>query len=101
MISGRELGSLIATHSAAPGQVAGSKPTPPTSASNAPDGVALSSESANVGRWLSALRGLPDVRSNRVQTVANRVASGQTPHSTEVARQMMSRVVGDRLAANG
>ena len=101
MISGRELGSLIATHATTPGRVTGSKPIQPTSASNTADGVTFSPESANVGRWLSALHGLPDIRAERVQSVAARVAAGQAPQATEVARQMLSRVVGDRLAAKG
>lgn len=102
MISGRELGSLVATRVAAPGRAAGSAPTASsTSASNSADAVALSAQSANVGRWLSALHGLPDLRTERVQAVAQRVAAGQSPQPTEVARQMMTRIVGDRLAANG
>ena len=99
MISGSELGSLIATHATTPGGVTGSKAVQPASVSNSPDGVTLSPESASVGGWLAALRGLPDIRAERVQAVAARVAAGQVPQSTEVARQILSRVVGDRLAA--
>ena len=102
MISGRELGSVIATHAGGPGRPEGRPPAPPASVANAaPDGVTLSPQSANVGRWLTVLKGMSDIRTNRVESVGSRVASGQGPSSTDVARQMLSRMVGDRLAASG
>ena len=101
MISGREVGSVIATRVHGSERPEGRPPAKPTSASTAQDGVALSSASATIGRFLSVLNGLPDVRSDRVEAVGARVVSGQAPPSSDVARQILSRVVGDHMAAGG
>jgi len=101
MISGRELGSVIATRVGAPDRPSGQVSARPASASTGQDGVTLSPESATVGQWLSALHGLPDVRPDRVQAAKTRLDVGVAPASTDVARQMLSRIVGDRLAAGG
>lgn len=99
MISGSELGSVIATRVHDPERAGGNAPSRPTSGSSAVDGVTFSPASATVGRLLSVLNGLSDVRPDRVAAAKARVASGQGPSSSAVARQMMSRMVGDRLAA--
>lgn len=97
MISGQELGRLAATAAAAPRVVAGSEAT--QTAGGGADGVTLSAQSAEVGRWLAALHQLPDIRSEQVRRVSMRLAAGKSPGSREVARQMITRLASDRLAA--
>lgn len=97
MISGQELGRLAATAAAAPRSVAGSGPS--QAVGGGADGVTLSPQSAEMGRWLAALHQLPDVRSEQVRRVSARLASGKAAGSREVARQMITRLASDRLAA--
>jgi len=100
MISGTELGSVVSTYlhqtPKAPANAVGGSVQP---GSPAADGVVLSAQSGSVSRLVSALQSVPDIRSERVLEARNRVQSGQPPSSSDVARQILSRVVGDRLAA--
>lgn len=101
MISGRELGSVVSTHVRGPAGTTGQRPVPPGTTGQGADSVVLSSRGAAVARLVSALRSVPDVRLDRVGEVSARLASGRAPSSHQVARQMLSRVIGDHLAAGG
>ncbi len=97
MISIREVGNVIATYRQ--GQVApagGGEASRPAAA--AQDGVDLPGTQVVAG-MLSALRALPDVRGAVVQRASARLRAGLQPPARDVARQMLSRSVGDHLGA--
>ena len=100
MISGSELGSVVSTYlQKAPGATGPSGGPAVSRPQQGTDGVTISSQRASVSRLMSALRQLPDIRSNRVQEASGRLQTGQAPSASAVARQILSRVVGDHLAA--
>ena len=99
MISIREVGNVIATYRQ--GQVApagGGEASRPAAGAAAQDGVDLPGTQVVAG-MLSALRALPDVRGAVVQRASARLRAGLQPPARDVARQMLSRSVGDHLGA--
>ena len=101
MISTREVGNVIATTRL--GQVApvgGAEAGRPVAGAAAPaqDGVELPGTQVVAG-MLSALRALPDVRGPTVARVGARLRAGVQPPARDVARQMLSRSVGDHMGA--
>ena len=109
MISGNELGSVVATYlqknptsSVAGSGATGAAGVAPAGGSNqSTDGVTISAQPGFIGRMVSALHNLPDVRAERVLQARSGLESGQQPSSQQVARQIVSRVVGDHLAGGG
>ncbi len=102
MISGGEVTSVMATRSRG-GPAAGALPLPATGAAGGgkQDAVAVSPRAATMAHWLSALRGLPEVRSARVDAAKARLASGTKVPAADVARQMLRRSLSDRIGGAG
>jgi flagellar biosynthesis anti-sigma factor FlgM len=100
MISGAELTSVLQTYLQRAAQARRSEGAPAAQdrSGSGADGVVFSPHSAAVGRLLAALHELPDVRQDRVAAVRARLESGTSPSPAEVARQILARALGDRLA---
>lgn len=98
MISGGELGGLAASR-LPEAQGAGTRPATPVAGpgTDAEAGAALQMQA---GRWLAAIKALPDIRPEKVAAAAARLASGQAPTPTEVAAQILRRIAADRLAGS-
>lgn len=99
MISSREVGSVVATRLGRVPSAAGRADPQAAPATQAGDGVTLSSGVQIASAMLTALNGLPDTRPEVVARIQARVRSGVQPSGQQVARQMLSRAIGDRLGA--
>lgn len=102
MISGNEVTSVVAARpqgrppaGVLPLSVAGA------ATGGKQDAVAVSARAATMAHWLSALKGLPDVRAARVEAAKARLAAGTQVPGAAVARQMLRRSLSDRLGGAG
>ena len=68
-------------------------PVAPASGVAPADGLAVSGGSEQMAGWLSALRALPDVRSERVAEIAARLQNGQQPSAADLAARLLSQAL--------
>ena len=96
MISGREIGGLAAgrLEDAIP---AGMRTAAPVSGEQSHQET-TDAVQTRAGKLVAAVRALPGERPAKIAEARARLASGQQPSSTDVARQILRRVMADRLA---
>lgn len=95
MISRNEVASALRAYV----REAAEAPRPPAAvrAREGAEGVSLSPQAADVARWLQALRSLPDVRQDRVETVRQRLEAGDyPPPAAAVAEKILARWLANR-----
>lgn len=97
MISGGEVGGLAASR-LQQAQSAGKRSTAPVGSGTGGEAPAAAGAQTRAGQLVAAVRALPDVRPEKVAAASARLASGQQPSSTDVARQILRRVAADRQA---
>ena len=97
MISGGEVGGLAASR-LQQAQSAGKRSTAPVVSGSGEKAPVSPGAQTQAGQLVAAVKALPDVRPEKVAQVKARLASGQQPSSTDVARQILRRVAADRLA---
>lgn len=76
-------------------QTAKTKGTAPTSQK---DEVILSSQAQEFGQIFQAIKAMPEVRQDKVQEIAGRIAQGDySVDAREVAEKMVGRILADNL----
>lgn len=76
-------------------QTAKTKGTAPTSQK---DEVILSSQAQEFGQIFQAIKAMPEIRQDKVQEIAGRIAQGDySVDAREVAEKMIGRILADNL----
>ena len=97
IISGKQIQSImkVYTDQNKVSQTAKTKGTAPTSQK---DEVILSSQAQEFGQIFQAIKAMPEVRQDKVQEIAGRIAQGDySVDAREVAEKMVGRILADNL----
>ena len=97
IISGKQIQSImkVYTDQNKVSQTAKTKGTAPTSQK---DEVILSSQAQEFGQIFQAIKAMPEIRQDKVQEIAGRIAQGDySVDAREVAEKMIGRILADNL----